>query len=685
MSQDGKVRIYLADLVHTHLTGNYVVPLNIANIASYLLKELKNNDIEVQLFKYPSDLIKSSSDKAPHVIGLSNYFWNNNLNKVILTHIKKYFPNVLTVMGGPSIRSDLDGIKRFLEERKCLDFYVLFEGEKSFANLILEFMKEKGNIKTLRSKEIKGCVSVSWHRRGNLNLQPDHFKNLDVLPSPYLSGMLDKFLLDGLIPLFETSRGCPFSCTFCTWGIGALKKVRTFSTQRIFDEMEYVIKLGLKSPTWIFADANFGLFPRDVEIAKQIGNIKEVNHNLKKIVIWTAKNQPERNEEIARLIGDENPLVAIQTWDPIVQKSIKRHNISYNHASNVIRTAREGGHGVTTDILCGLPEETYESHLKTLRKAFNAGFDFIDVGNIIMLPGSEMETDEYREKYGIKTKYRLRQGSYGEYLGVKCFEYEEVIRSTSALKENEMLDFRMIHWLIWLLWNNKILSPFLLFLHHNYQINPVDFILQLINKIKESHFTNLTNFFNKFNIEAKAEWYNSIMETERHYYNQNNWNELLYKGFGKMNFSYTAEMMLNTVLRNEFFSFIGLLFQTEDYQSKDKSLNRTGWEIYTILKENYISPYEVFEGKNLQEKKYHLYKDVIPYFFPQLLNKHDESLASSYIVLRPNKSRSEAVKYLLIKHKFEKAADHAVQKVLEPFPCAFQYDILKNGYLAGVK
>ena len=61
----------------------------------------------------------------------------------------------------------------------------------------------------------------------------------DVIPSIYLSGMLDKYLNGKYIPAFETARGCPYLCTFCDQGLDA-SKITAFSTKRLAEEMMYV-------------------------------------------------------------------------------------------------------------------------------------------------------------------------------------------------------------------------------------------------------------------------------------------------------------------------------------------------------------------------------------------------------------------------------------------------------------
>ena len=96
----------------------------------------------------------------------------------------------------------------------------------------------------------------------------DAGKEFDFLPSPYLGGMLDRFLDQDMIPIFETNRGCPISCSFCVWGISALNKLKTFSLDRVCEELEYVTHYGKHFPHIYFADANFKILERDVQIAE---------------------------------------------------------------------------------------------------------------------------------------------------------------------------------------------------------------------------------------------------------------------------------------------------------------------------------------------------------------------------------------------------------------------------------
>ena len=111
----------------------------------------------------------------------------------------------------------------------------------------------------------------------------DRVADLDLLPSPVLTGLFDAFmkgweqvagpaqgprrLAYNCVVVLETNRGCPYGCTFCDWGSATLSRIRKFDLDRIFAELEWCARNQFE--TIGIADANFGIFERDVEIAQQ--------------------------------------------------------------------------------------------------------------------------------------------------------------------------------------------------------------------------------------------------------------------------------------------------------------------------------------------------------------------------------------------------------------------------------
>ncbi len=537
------LKIYLGDLVYDTFNTNYVIPLNIAYIAAYV-KEKYTSDVDIVLFKYPQELEKAIKFAPPDILGLSNYSWNERLNYVFFKMAKRLNPNVITVMGGPNIRTDYDGIEKFLSVNKLLDYYILLEGEKPFGNLV-----EKVIGGSELSKPPLGCASLV---EGHL-----HFESLDFkkkpkqidLPSPYLTGILDHFLLNpNMIPLFETTRGCPFGCTYCTWGISALAKVRRRPLDVVYEELDYVARKSAKQANWIFCDANFGILKRDVEISTKIRQIMNKNEYPINVTLWHSKNTSERNIEIAKIIKDSSGSIAIQSTDPEVLRNCGRGNIELSQIKKQIDYYKNNCLEVSTDILVGLPGETAESHMNTLITAFDLGFGRIMPYNIRMLPGSQYESEIDREKYRIETKFRPIFGAYGVYDGQRVFESEESVRATKDMTESELERFKIVHWLIYFSWNTGLFKIPLRFAQQH-GVNPAIILYQLYS-CKSSL---LVDVFNKMEKESMDEWFETKEEMSLYYEQQNRFDELV-NNFVKLNFLWIASVYQDANITSTFLS-----------------------------------------------------------------------------------------------------------------------------------
>ena len=137
------MKIFLADLVHNHHAGDnqisgsedFVVPLNVGNLSSFIKSQL-NDVVDIKIFKYPKDLLDALKTIQPDIIGFSSYIWNAELNIKLVNYIKELYPNIVIVLGGPTIRSESKDIEKYLKERRNVDAYILFEGERPFLELI---------------------------------------------------------------------------------------------------------------------------------------------------------------------------------------------------------------------------------------------------------------------------------------------------------------------------------------------------------------------------------------------------------------------------------------------------------------------------------------------------------------------------------------------------------------------
>jgi radical SAM superfamily enzyme YgiQ (UPF0313 family) len=530
------LKVYLADLVYDTIKTNFTVPLNIAYLAAFAQEKL-GTQVEISLFKYPVDLEKALKESAPDVLGLSYYSWNAELDLAFLKIAKEVNPKTITVMGGPNVRTDPVSIQKFLELHRSLDYYVIHEGEEPFSNLLQKLLVEP----SVMPLNIPGCAHLD---QGKLNYMPFDFASKPremVQPSPYLTGLLDPFIADSnMIPLFETNRGCPFGCSYCAWGVAALSKVRQRPLADVLEEIDYVGNKSVGQTEWIFCDANFGILQRDLEISLRIKAVMDAKHFPADVTLWHSKNTGQRNIDIVKNIGGMHEgYVAIQSTDQEVLTHSGRGTMRLSEFKKVIDHYKTNGLPVSTDLLIGLPGESAASHLKSIMDAFDLGFTTINIYNIRMLPGTKYETDEWRKKFGVKTKYRPIYGSYGKYGGRRVFELEESIRETNTMSERELNDFKILHTLMGFAWNSGYFRPLLKY-GQGLGVNPG----YALHRLASTQNPLLQKLFDDMKKDSMSEWFDTPDEMIKHFDQEENFDKLV-NSFMKLYMLYLARIFQN--------------------------------------------------------------------------------------------------------------------------------------------
>lgn len=545
--------IYLADLVHNYFPGLNTVPLNIAYIAAYS-KSLFNAEVEFRLFKYPEELLDAIDKETPSLVGLSNYVWNYRLNAFVGGCIKEKNPRLPVVMGGPNIRCDSDGIASFLKANDYVDVYCMFEGELPFSRIVGVLLKQpvaKRDAQSLRNTELDSCFSfASGKLNGGYALTEDTASEYIAYPPPYVNGFLDKFLESDLIPLFETNRGCPYTCSYCNWGASVRKKLKQFSLDQVKAEINYVVKKGIKFPYWTIVDANFGILKRDVQTAYFLREIYEKYKPFGVLEMYWDKQWNPHMIEIAKILrGLSNAYIAFQSFDPEVQKMIKRKNISMDKLTEISKDLAVYSKRLHTDILLGLPGETTESHLNSLRTAFNLGFDSIGGGEVRLLSGSDLETDDSRRQFGLKTKFRLGPEGFGLYKGNFVFELEEGIRSTNWISEEEMIRLRVLRAIFYISISTGEYLPLMQYLK-SCDVDVISLFQRMIETKKDDPLVNES--IDWLIDKANREWFDSIDDAENFFKDQENQKKLLRSPVVKLNFDFHSYLLLSVKKYNAF-------------------------------------------------------------------------------------------------------------------------------------
>ena len=539
------ILIYLGDLVHNYLgKGPFMFPINIGYLETFTKANINGRNIIFKLFKHPEELLNEIENNPPHFLGLSNYTWNADIDDKILQFTKSKSKDTITIMGGPNIHQNQEALDKFFEKRNFLDFYVFDQGEIGFLNLLLRYFFVDKDLKSMKKSPIEGVVFYDNNKKSAVKGQKSpEIKNLDIIPSPYLEGVLDKFFESNQIPNIETNRGCPYTCTYCDWG-SATQHISKFSLDRLKKEFEYISKKIKNTKILYLSDANFGIYAeRDYEISKILKSLSEKTGYPRNIIQSWAKNKSKEIIKIAETLGNLTSVTAsFQSLDPLVLKAIKRNNISTEMYKDIIDYFNEKNIESYSELILGLSEQTKESHLNDLRIVAELGVGQIVCYNCRMLEGAEMNLPSEREKYNVKTKYRLVDQGFGKYKDILSFETEEMVISTNVISEEDILFFRPLHWLIYYMWNFKYYHELIKYLN-SFNINLIDFLTYLLDNINEAP-NKVEILIKEFKSDSKSELFNSVNELVKHYSEPQTFEGISKGEFGKLNFKYIFRILI---------------------------------------------------------------------------------------------------------------------------------------------
>lgn len=540
-----KLSIYLGDMAHNFVPSRdiWTIPLNICCIASYV-NSFYEDEVEFRLFKFPDLLLNAIDNEPPDIIGLSNYVWNTELSKKIIKFAKKADSRTVAVMGGPNVTQTEDKMTRFMNECS-LDYYVSLYGEDPFKCIVEAMLKQDSCREALyMDPAIHGVWYLDRHSQKAVEKRLEHtIKDLDMIPSPFTSGLVDEFFDRGLMPMIETQRGCPYHCTYCDWGSAGLGKITKYSLERVKKDIAYCHRYS-QDERLMINDANFGILgKRDLAIAEYLKELKEkIDYPGKLIITWSQT----KSEAVLKIADALKSMLMVttsfQSMNEEVLKNIKRQNISHEHFTKIINFCKEKQIDTYGELMLALPGETLESHFNAIRYLFNIKVDFININPLMLLEGALLCDTEERLKYDLRTKWRLLENCYGVYDKSPVIEYQEMVVQTNTLAEKDYLLCRPISWLIQMSWNLKRHEVLMKYVQ-SLGLNPLDFILKAIRNYRKSHH-KVASIFEDFLTDTKTELFDTEEELINHYSQPMQLDMLRQGGFRKLNTHYTSRVSL---------------------------------------------------------------------------------------------------------------------------------------------
>lgn len=450
------MRIYLADLGHNQITKTSdSYPLGVANLAAYLLEYLRaHTRPEVAIFREPEDLKRALDAAAPDVLGLSSYAWNHQLSRSFARYAKRRVPATITMMGGPNFPLVASEQERFLRDMPEIDVAVrgpVAEGERAFLNVVQRLVDTGGRLEGLHEESVPGNMWIVPGRGEFVAgaLVP-RIENLDEIPSPYLRGLLDPFWATGYYPLMQVARGCPFECQFCNSSPASNNRVYAHSLENVKADLMYAAARVDRTVALSFADDNFGMYERDVELADFIGWLQDTHDWPRYIRTTTGKNRGDRIIEVMRRTRRALPMTsAVQSMDPVVLRNIKRSNIKLETYARIQQETRAQGMQSYGELILSMPGETKQSHLNGIRDLMDAGVLRVSANQLLLEHGAPLSNPDQRQRFAFRTHFRVVPRNLGDYgTGERVIETEEMVAETDTLSFAEYLEVRVLHLLL---------------------------------------------------------------------------------------------------------------------------------------------------------------------------------------------------------------------------------------------
>ena len=419
-----KKRIYFVES-NIPMSGTIYLPLVSGLLQAYAQTfEKIRNAYEFMPYIFmrdtPENMIKDVRD--PFIMCFSVCIWNHQLSLAVAKLVKQRWPDCRIVFGGPQVLADDKARYSFI------DYVVQEEGEKKFVNLLAGLIGEE--------------IDVKEH-------------NLSYFPSPYVLGLYEGIMKSNpeltFQAIVETNRGCPFSCSFCYWGQGfEEKKVRHHTLEHVREEAEWIGKNRIK---YVFmADANFGMYDRDYEVAKIYCETKEKYGYPEKVRVCYGKNKEENVFRVAQLMHQHGITKAVtlarQSNDGTTLANIRRSNIKLSVYDSLCSRYNEACIPTYTEIILGMPGESKESFIKGLQEIAGTPTQLF-VYHCTILPNTEMDERDYRAKHGLITRRIPLAEIHGQHRNPNFVqEYEDIIIQTNTMSQEDWIDCAVEAWVV---------------------------------------------------------------------------------------------------------------------------------------------------------------------------------------------------------------------------------------------
>ena len=391
-----------------------------SNLAVYNLKscsgEYSSRVVvkEYTINQIRDDILKDIYLEQPDVVCFSCYIWNISFVRELVPDLKKILPQVEFWAGGPEVSYDA---VEFLKKNPAFFGVMVGEGEETFHELAGYYIERK-------PETLSGIRGVAFRdeNKGRDIVHTGWRKLMDLSKVPFAYSNLTEF--KNRIIYYESSRGCPFSCSYCLSSID--KKLRFRDIELVKKELQFFIDN--KVPQVKFVDRTFNC---KHDHAMEIWRYITENDNGITNFHFEISADLLRAEELALMKTMRPGLIqleiGVQSTNPQTIKAIRR-TMDFEKLKGIVEQIHSFGNiHQHLDLIAGLPYEGYESFHKSFCDVYALRPEQFQLGFLKVLKGSHMMemTGEYQILYKDREPYEVLSTAwltYGEILGLKMVE-----------------------------------------------------------------------------------------------------------------------------------------------------------------------------------------------------------------------------------------------------------------------
>ena len=339
--------------------------------------------------------------KKPDVLAIGCYIWNYNVVRALCDNIKKASPDTYIILGGPEVTYNP---RRVLEECSA-DAVVMGEGEITIRELFSALE---------RGVPLEGIEGVAYRDGDKVTVNSPRLpvESLDELPFVYEGAEFDNRII-----YYESSRGCPFSCTYCL--SGERGKVRYLSLDRVKKDLGYFVSH--KVPLVKFVDRTFNA---DRKRAREIFEYIIENGGQTCFHMELAGDLLD-DETIELLASAPSGLmqfeIGVQTTNERTMEAINRRIRQKPLFDNIRKLMEKGNIHIHLDLIAGLPYEDITSFAKSFNDVMELHPHVLQLGFLKLLDGSAIRKDE--DKYN----YRYTENAPYEVISNDFMSYDDIL------------------------------------------------------------------------------------------------------------------------------------------------------------------------------------------------------------------------------------------------------------------